>query len=87
LANALAISQQTEMIWRLTRRWIGIEVDLTSNSLNKQPIYASLGSWRAHGRKLDVRLGGRRLHGRRAQPQFSRSAVDLRRFVERANCR
>ena len=58
LASALAISQQTEIdLATDPPPDLAIEVDLTSNSLNKQPIYASLRIpevWRYDGRKLDV---------------------------------
>lgn len=58
LANAPAISQQTEIdLATDPPPDLAMEVDLTSNSLNKQPIYASLRIpevWRYDGRKLDV---------------------------------
>jgi Uma2 family endonuclease len=58
LANALAISQQTEIDLAIDPPPdLAIEVDLTSSSLNKQPIYASLRIpevWRYDGRNLEV---------------------------------
>jgi len=58
LANALVISQQTEIDLAIDPPPdLAIEVDLTSSSLNKQPIYASLRIpevWRYDGRKLNV---------------------------------
>jgi Uma2 family endonuclease len=58
LAHAVAISQRTEIdLTTDPPPDLAIEVDLTSNSLNKQPIYASLRIpevWRYDGRELVV---------------------------------
>ena len=58
LAQALQIAQHTQIdLATDPPPDLAIEVDLTSNSLNKQPIYASLGVpevWRYDGRRLAV---------------------------------